>query len=104
MSAGTLNTPEQSSIEVVDELQFGSLLKSKRIEAQIRRQEDLAKKFLDVYGVKVAKSTISKYEQGRTIPPLEYLLMFVAICKPTDGMAFYHNAVREDIRRDVFGE
>lgn len=89
---------------VVDPQRLGSLLKGARHAAGFTKVQELVAALHDHYGINISVSAIAKYEQGRTIPPLEMLIMLCAVLEPYGGFdGLVSRATRSDVRDKVFG-
>lgn len=96
--------PGRTSGYIIDSKLLGRSIKGTRHMAGFSRVSDLADAIEEQYGIKIAVSTLHKYEQGRTIPPIEVLIVMAAILEPMDGLTgMIAKATRGDLRDKVFG-
>lgn len=91
---------------VVDKERFGRRMKSLRGDSEEygRSMVALANAIEDRYGIRVKASTLYSYEEGRTMPPVDMLMVLAAMLSPGDLQPLLRVALRTDIAKDVFDE
>lgn len=96
--------PGRTHGHVIDAKLLGQSIKGTRHLAGYSRVVDLAQAIQDQYGIKIAPSTLHKYEQGRTVPPLETLIVLAAVIEPPGGLTgMIARSTRGDLGYKVFG-
>ncbi len=102
--AVSYRTGSDSGADVIDAVRLGELLKGYRYAAGYSRVSDMTAALKERFGVTISVSAIGKYEQGRTIPPVEMLILLCAIMEPNGGLVeIVSKATRPDLRERVFG-
>lgn len=89
--------------QVIDRKRLGRRLRAWREDSDFTSMVELANAIEDKWGIQVTAPRLYTYEEGRTLPPLDVLLVLIATLQPYDGLAALNVAVRSDISAAVFG-
>lgn len=83
---------------LVDRERMGRLLRAARIVAGYDRVEDAAHAMTESTGLTISSRTLYALERGEQSVSLDHLIAAAMTFRPPTGIAFFREAVRDDVK------
>jgi transcriptional regulator with XRE-family HTH domain len=84
---------------VVDPVRLGRLLRAAR-NAEGYTAQQVAAALKQRYSIELTTASITGYERGLRMPPLDVFVALILVLRPQGGMAFFLRAFRSDAAAD----